>query len=550
MLKSQFNNFALLLFFAFAPHWTIGQKLITNNNKVYLLSKNNDTLYKADKIDPIGNNLYLVISTLKKGIINQKGQTIVPTIYDYIHSSYYGLVVELGNKKGLYDIEGNELCQTKFNRIENINWSGRHPMWLIDSNGLKLLMNFQGKIITSKSYNLIGRIRNVDSLFVVVTYNNRSNFYGLIDWHGNEILEQNYSYIDPNSSIIKYNYLKVNFNSNISFINIKNKTFINNEKYHDVKPFEAFFITWVKNTDNLWGAIDTSGKTIIPFEYKKNGSAFFDGYSVLEKDESKGLMDSLGHLALEFEYEYIQPHYCNGYRYYKTKSETGYFDQSFKFIKNRNIPVAIDSIWSNLAELKGITDIRFPYKKGETKELDSFNSFTVKNLIQNALKSAINIPLSCTSVCDIQEHILYYGLGANRLLGVNYSHYEQLNSIKQEFIFKVIRSETLRNQTWKWIQPQLKLCFQYMNPIVKETYKKLFRDLKAYLKTYNLKLVQKEYEQMFKNQTSNNNIKPRSMNIDSRLAGTIDRLIVYHKVISLEDCRRWVYKIANEIEKW
>jgi hypothetical protein len=550
MFKKQFSAVLLTFHLFFGGHTVFGQKTISFNNKMFLMGSINDTLFKADKISSIGSNLYLVVLNSKKGIINQKGKIIVPQIFDYINSSYYGIVVQLGDKKGLYDLKGNELCQPQYDRIENINWGSRFPVWLIDSNGSKLLMNSHKKIITSKPYKLISKIRNIDSLYVVMTYENKTYMYGLIDWHGNEILEQKYPYIEPNNSTVNYNYLMVKYNSNVSFINIKTKTFINDEKYNDAKPFETSSFTWVKNTDNLWGAIDTSGKTIIPFVYKKNGSPFFDGYAVVEQDKKYGLLDSLGNLILRFEFDHIQDHFCNGYRYYCSKDETGYFDQSFRFIKNPKKPVSLDSILGNIGVLKGISGLRFPYKNGENKVLDSFNSFSVESLVQNGLKSMINIPLKCTSACEIQEHILYYGLGASGLMGVNYSNYTQLNSIKQDFLFKVIRSETMRNQTWNWIRPQLKICFQYMNPIAKETYKNLFRQLKVYLKNYNLKLVQKEYDLLAKNQTSNNNKKPRIQNIDSRLAGTIDRLIVYHKVISLEDCRRWVYKIADEIDKW
>lgn len=104
-------------------------------------------------------------------------------------------------------------------------------------------------------------------------------YYGFIDKNGNTVIEPQYTnfYADRVGSIYEV------FNDNIAS---------------------------VQNKNGLWGGIDKTGKTVIPFEYDLL-MVFNEGLAVAKKNGKYGVIDTNNNIVIPFEYDNLSS-YSNG----------------------------------------------------------------------------------------------------------------------------------------------------------------------------------------------------------------------------------------------
>ncbi len=160
--------------------------IVSQKNNKWLLNTKGEQIIPAcyEEIDQLTNNIFVVTKNGKKGIVYACGKQIAPCKYDiiksYIHEEY--LKVEVGDKKGLLDLEGNVIIPTVYSEIEYL--SSKYAIVRLDyfKRGLYNLQT--GKMVCDVRYRSIG---SFSEGYAVVE--NLDGKYGYIDEQGNEVIK-------------------------------------------------------------------------------------------------------------------------------------------------------------------------------------------------------------------------------------------------------------------------------------------------------------------------------------------------------------------------
>lgn len=247
------------------------------------------TEFKYDEITDLEmlyflENRYLIVKNDgKQGVINIEGKEIVPPKYEnlniYSDEDFTdgGIVVELNEKYGAFDLEGNELV----------------PLGLYDT--------------------IYPQLTN--DLLLVKNNNHHSGSYkwGYIDREGNEVIPFEYSsansfsegyatvsagdvdgFIDimGNFTKLEYDYLGQKFSSGL--LAVKN--------YLDTGRKDEYGII----RDELWGFVDTKGELVIPLKYDNiRNDRYMDGFVIYEVDGKYGFLNADGNEITPAKYDYV-----------------------------------------------------------------------------------------------------------------------------------------------------------------------------------------------------------------------------------------------------
>lgn len=195
-------------------------------------------------------DIAIVKKNNKFGVVNDKGNLVIPFEYDKINSAFFKsnrLIAEKNKKYGLIDYQNN------------------------------IIAPFQYDVIYNAVYNK-GELYDIrmDLPKEQQTYRNKWK-YGLMDNDGNIVIPMEYHYINGYSEGL-YAVRKDNL---YGFIDNQNKVVIPFE-YEDAKQFSESLAAVKKN--DKWGFINKAGKVIIPFKYD-----FVLG-NVLDDEEDRPLL--------------------------------------------------------------------------------------------------------------------------------------------------------------------------------------------------------------------------------------------------------------------
>lgn len=236
-----------------APEFKGNYAWITLNGKDGVIDINGKFIIPA-KYDGIKkefkNDLALVSNYVKKGwaqmkygFVNNKGEEIIPLIYDNADSFTDGYTsVRLKDKWGLIDTTGKIILPLQYDGVSQIVYPG-----------------------------LVGVMKLKPGEFESSDVRRMSSKHGVVDLKGNEIVPIKYNVID-----LRFinGYLKVkNQDDKYGFVNTKGVEVVSC-KYDDINPFFDDFAT--VSIAGKWGYVDKTGKEIIPLIY--------DGVSNFEND--------------------------------------------------------------------------------------------------------------------------------------------------------------------------------------------------------------------------------------------------------------------------
>ncbi len=177
--------------------------------------------------------------------------------------------------------------------------------------------------------------------------------------------------------------------------------------------------------------------------------------------------------------------------------------------------------------------------------------WTLENILNEGLNALRQEPYTYPDLNKIKEISISYGLmiGAGNFSGkFIYSNFDNWNVFKEKTLYKIISTESLRQLTWNWAKPYYKQSFKTMHPFHKQAYKEIASYIKEYINTYDLKKTYtylKKDEKEFAHYDSDGKYNPYR-----KLCAFVDRLILVHKVISVEDAKVWINKIADEVLTW
>lgn len=138
------------------------------------------------------------------GVINDKGETVIPFIYESIHE-YWGdlVIVERAQKKGIYHLDGHMVCPAKFNLILPFS----EFVFGVCQNHRLGFMNLNGEIVIPMEYIYDESNYNIfrdGCCCVLKELENKERKYGFIDHYNNIVIPFKFdSYRESINGIIK-----------------------------------------------------------------------------------------------------------------------------------------------------------------------------------------------------------------------------------------------------------------------------------------------------------------------------------------------------------
>lgn len=288
-----------------------GKTGLIKNGKQVIENELGDITY--DRI----TNLLVVGKGTKFGVETLEGKQIVPIEYDYINvggeyinaikgnirevfdtngnkidtknSSYqkvsknYGIVIDEENNYNIVDSSGKPLLSEKYVYIEYF----KNDLFIVTKDGLTGLVNANGNVVVPLKYSSIQRISDSEMLEAIILENNQVD---LIDASGKVttgfenakvekkddfirlIAKDGVKYFDLNGNEKKYQDFESNNqifascnNGKWGFVDSKGNVVV--DYIYDMVTEQNGNTAGVK-TNDLWGVIDVTGKTVLAPTYK------------------------------------------------------------------------------------------------------------------------------------------------------------------------------------------------------------------------------------------------------------------------------------------
>ncbi len=242
-------------------------------------------------------------NTYKTKVLNANGNEIisgyelVQPIYNYDESNNVFfednvLVVQKDGKYGMVDYSGNVLLDCKYENIEAVK--GIENSFIIKENGKEGLSDSEGKIIIKAEYKEIrGLGDNYQNGYIVV---NTEGKYGVIDFTGNQVIENSYEDIAD----VYGNGMYVVKDKTYKLIDKAGKTILDN--FDSIKSINGENI--IVSVDGKYGVKNIENEELISTDYQDLIYAF-SNYYIAKKDGKYGVVDTTGKTVLKFKYQNI-----------------------------------------------------------------------------------------------------------------------------------------------------------------------------------------------------------------------------------------------------
>jgi hypothetical protein len=221
--------------------------------------------------DSQGKTYTIIEHNKKKGLIDEQGNTIIPTQYD-----------DLGWTTGK---------NTVFNSI--IGYKENHLWGLIDLKNKKITLPLFTTLTPFKDQFLIASVRDKNSLL---------KKFGLINTQGKTILSFKYFNLEPAGDKLIASSLK-NDDIYYGLTNEKGKKIIP-VTYGQIRPLSDSRLA-ITNHENLKAIFDLTGTPLSNFEFDHIDN-FQNNYAIVYKNGKQGLINPSGSLVLPAKYKTIR----------------------------------------------------------------------------------------------------------------------------------------------------------------------------------------------------------------------------------------------------
>ena len=296
---------------------------VTFNNQCYLIDQSGTAIsQKYTSLDPLSyvssTNLYLKAGLKnKQGLINIKGEVIIPLLYESLNEAGDYIIVsntipKVGSRYGIIDQKGKVVLELKY---KSIYFCGNN-LFSINTNNLpkstvndcKLYSLTSNSFLTKDSFDSINQVEN--GLLMV----EKNELVGYINELGETVVSPVYQPYygeergtggDGGDGGEEKCYVGLNSDENIANNDIYNKT-------------ELLLV----QLDEKIGYINFKGEIIIPIIYTY-GSNFYKGMaSVSDENQNKSIIDTKGKVILE-NAEIV--YYYNNSKYAIAKQENSFY---------------------------------------------------------------------------------------------------------------------------------------------------------------------------------------------------------------------------------
>lgn len=223
-----------------------------------------------DEVIPLTPRYFLIQKNGKSGVFDTTKQDFsIPLEYDNVdycggcdHIDY--VLLKQKEKWGIFSLEGNELLSFEFDHKPGSQRSSGNWITSLTRNSKKLLINLK----TKKELDVTD-YDHVKPLSQTIIHWEKDNQFGLMNENGQQLLQENYSFILDEIYPANRPYLKV----------------LNNEKPRKIS------------------LVDTLGNSILPFGDYETADLLINNFFVAGKNSKKGLLDKNLNPVLPLEYE-------------------------------------------------------------------------------------------------------------------------------------------------------------------------------------------------------------------------------------------------------
>ena len=288
-----------------------------------------------NNIREIKDGVAVVVLENKFGYINTKGVKIFDVKFDFATKYSEGLfgVVKDG-KAGFINAIGNILIPFNFKRVESFSETIEKQA-LVYINGKCGFIDLRGKTTIPIKYDFFTKINN-DLIVSHIRKEERFSFYyGWYNVKGEEILPCEYDYIS-NLSFSTDDLILIKKEKKYGLLNIKGDELLPCE-YDEISEFEYYGGAPIKK-NNKYGCIIESTKSIIPCYYEKK-LIFKNRVAIAVKNGMHGIVTDEGRELIPCIYESIED-FSNGYYIVKKEGKYGAVDPRNRLV----IPFKYDSI--------------------------------------------------------------------------------------------------------------------------------------------------------------------------------------------------------------
>ena len=243
--------------------------------------------------------LFYATKNGKHGYIDIRGNEIIPFIYECCNAFSEGLTaVKLDEKWGMVDFLNNTVIPFDYDDIticyNNIIAAQKDGKWG--------LINKQNEILVDFQFDLIDNWASKKSYTYPAMLNNK---YGLIDRQGNILEEFIYDYIDVISDTddIIGEYLRFEKDNKCALYSTRRKTFLTEFIYDDIEF--CYENKLCVTLDNKIGFIDINGEVITPIIYDSSSTFYNEGFVAVQENGLHGALDSTGKEVIPCEYRFL-----------------------------------------------------------------------------------------------------------------------------------------------------------------------------------------------------------------------------------------------------
>ena len=320
--------------------------IIASKNGQFGIMKNSEQLlpteYQSIVYDE-GNDIFTIEKSKKYGITNKEGKILVPTEYKQIDVT--GIYLYAQNEQGttVYNTEGTQVNIDTNVAILNTD-NEKYKIKINNKEGTKYgVIGKNGEEIIPQEYNYVEYLH--DNYFIV---SNSDSRLGVIDDKNNIKIEINNDSIQKingtdiietittNGNILRL-YSKdmtqicemkeANVENKNNYIKVSNNDDIKyfNKQGKELKNTEVYpnNTLFAKKVDNKWGYADKSGNMVVEAKYDMVTEFNEYGYAAVQKDDKWGSINTKGEEIVEPTYKLndIEPSFIKSY--YKVKNGLG-----------------------------------------------------------------------------------------------------------------------------------------------------------------------------------------------------------------------------------
>lgn len=245
-----------------------------------------------------------IVKNKRFGLIDEKGDEVLPCEYDSITEVYDSYRIIKKNKKyGFVNLDGELKGDCKYNDFYHWrNYVRMKPTSYIplELNNKWGFLNIEGEPVTQFKYENFSQI---DDSFFVAKYN---GFYGVSDYEGKVIIPFKYQDIEYRPfSDCKISFVKQN--NMYGVVNSKNKLVTDCEYSFYLVPQNGYLRLRKGDSDNYkttqYGLIDPeTGKEVIPFGKYSDIGEYSEGLIMVEKNNKCAYVDINQKIVIPFKY--------------------------------------------------------------------------------------------------------------------------------------------------------------------------------------------------------------------------------------------------------